>query len=124
MLDVWTRGSAPDQLAISDPEIVNDFYRSVRMFPTGRFQGFISEQLAITNGVKPSVLTGCSNWRVILGASDVLYDPKSVLAYWRSILPDARFEVIAEGGRFLAMTHPELLVQALRSSGESDRAIR
>jgi pimeloyl-ACP methyl ester carboxylesterase len=50
---------------------------------------------------------------VLLGASDVLYEPEVVLDYWRQQLPGAHFESIEDGGRFLAMTHPHLVIRAL-----------
>jgi hypothetical protein len=53
---------------------------------------------------------------VLLGASDVLYEPEVVLAYWRERLPGAAFQVVADGGRFLAMTHPHLVVKALNAA--------
>lgn len=113
MLSQWTRGSAPDQLAALDPEFVTDFYRSVRMFATGRYDGFLAEQRAISTAGRPPPYGGASGWRVLLGASDMLYDPEVVLAYWRELLPGAEFDVVPDGGRFLAMTHPNLVVDAL-----------
>ena len=112
----WLRGSAPDHQAAQDPEIINDLYRSMRMFSAGRFEGFIAEQTAITADVERRRITGTANWRVILGTSDVLYDPDTVIDYWRDLLPEARFEIVADGGRLLAMTHPDLVVEALAAT--------
>lgn len=114
MMVQWTRGSPPDQKASRDPEIAADFFRSVRMFATGRWEGFLREQAAIARAGRPPPFEGARDWRILLGASDVLYEPDVVLAYWREQLPGAEFEIVPDGGRFLAMTHPDLVVEALR----------
>jgi pimeloyl-ACP methyl ester carboxylesterase/DNA-binding NarL/FixJ family response regulator len=115
MMVQWTRGSPADEAAVQDPEIVADFFRSVRMFATGRYEGFLREQTAIARGSRPAPFDGAGDWRILLGASDVLYEPDVVLAYWRDLLPGAHFEVVEGGGRFLAMTHPLRLVEALQA---------
>jgi pimeloyl-ACP methyl ester carboxylesterase len=56
---------------------------------------------------------GAGDWRILLGDSDVLYDPEVVFAYWRDLLPGASMRVVPDTGRFLAMTHPELVMAAL-----------
>jgi DNA-binding CsgD family transcriptional regulator len=113
MMRQWVRGSAPDELAAADPEIANDFYRSARMFATGRYQGFLQEQAAIARAARPAPTPGTKDWHVLLGDSDVLYDPQVVLDYWRGLLPDARFTVVPASGRFLAMTHADLVAATL-----------
>lgn len=113
MMVQWTRGSPPDQEASRDPEFASDFFRSVRMFTTGRWEGFLREQAAIARAGKPPPFEGARGWRILLGATDVLYEPEVVLAYWRELLRGAEFEIVRDGGRFLAMTHPDLVVEAL-----------
>jgi pimeloyl-ACP methyl ester carboxylesterase/DNA-binding CsgD family transcriptional regulator len=115
MMTQWTRGSPPDEAAVRDPEIVNDYYRSLRMFATGRFAGFVREQTALLRADEPEPVANSDGWRVLAGVSDVLYEPERVLAYWRALLPGARFEAVEDGGRFLAMTHPHLVVEALEA---------
>ncbi len=114
MVAQWTRGSPPDELAAQDPEFIADFFRSVRMFATGRYEGFLREQAAISRGGSPPPFAGAAGWRVLLGASDVLYEPRVVLDYWRERLPGAAFSIVRDGGRFLAMTHADLVVEALQ----------
>lgn len=113
MMHQWTRGSPPDETAVRDPELVADFFRSVRMFATGRYEGFVREQAAISRGGPPEPFLGARGWSVLLGSSDVLYDPQVVLAYWTERLPRAHFRVVRNGGRFLAMTHADLVIEAL-----------
>lgn len=113
MVVQWTRGSPPDQIAARDPEFMADYFRSVRMFATGRYEGFLREQAAISRAGRPGPFPGAAGWRVLLGASDVLYEPRVVLDYWRERLPGAHFGIVSDGGRFLAMTHPQRVVEAL-----------
>jgi len=114
MVPQWVRGSPPDERAAQDPEFLADFFRSVRMFATGRYEGFLTEQMAIARRRRPAPFAGAADWRVLLGASDVLYEPEVVFRYWREQLPGARFEIVPDGGRFVAMTHPDLVVGALQ----------
>lgn len=114
LLHHWTRGSAADEQAVQDPEIVADFYRSVRMFATGHYAGFVHEQAANARGSYPQAADGGRGWVALLGESDMLYEPEAVLAYWRAQLPHTRFKVVENAGRFLAMTRPDLVVDALR----------
>ncbi|WP_293675896.1 alpha/beta fold hydrolase [uncultured Phenylobacterium sp.] len=113
MMDQWTRGSPPDQRAVRDPELVADFFRSIRMFATGRYEGFAREQAAIARGDRPAPFEVPGGWSVLLGSSDFLYEPEVVLSYWREMLPGATFQLVPDGGRFLAMTHAGLVVEAI-----------
>ena len=113
LIPQWMRGSPPDEAAARDPQIVADFFRSFRMFATGRWQGFLAEQAAHARAGDLPVFRGADGWRVLLGASDVFYEPETVLSFWRQRLVGARFDIVADGGRLLAMTHPELVVAAL-----------
>jgi len=68
----------------------------------------------MTRGAKPEPLPALSHWSVLIGAYDTMHDPDRVERYWREVLPDSRFQRVADAGRFLAMTHPHEVVQALR----------
>lgn len=109
-------GSAADQAAMADPLNYADFVRSIRMFTSGRVAGYIAEQVAMTR-LDPPPLPGAADWAVLQGAQDSLHDAAGVEAYWRRILPDAAFTTIADGGRFIAMTHAEAVVAALEGAG-------
>lgn len=107
------RGSPPDEIAMRDPELLRDYFRGVRTFATGRYGGYVNEQTEFAQGTQPPPLPGTANWRVLISAHDVIHDPRHVLAYWRRVLPDARFEIVPDTGRLLGLSHPELVVAAL-----------
>ena len=106
-------GSPPDEAVARDPEFVRDYFRSIGPFHTGRVGGYVDELTAMTRAVDPKPLLGRSNWRILLGASDFMHDPDTVETYWKRVLPDTPFRRVAEAGRFLAMSHPEHVVDAL-----------
>jgi pimeloyl-ACP methyl ester carboxylesterase/DNA-binding CsgD family transcriptional regulator len=113
LVENWTRGSPPDQLAAQDPETIADFHRAVRLFAAGRFEGFVAEQNAISRDRRARPIAGTAGWRVLLAGHDVLYDPEVVAAYWRELLPEAQFTLVPDAGRFLAMTHATLVAEVL-----------
>ncbi|WP_157038996.1 alpha/beta fold hydrolase [Caulobacter segnis] len=108
------RGSPPDEAAAADPRIAEDYWRSVRMFATGRIEGYVNEQVAIARGGDPSRMGGLWHWSILIGGHDTMHDPRHVERYWRDVLPDSNFELALDAGRFLAMTHPERVAQALQ----------
>lgn len=109
------RGSPPDEAACRDPELVRDYFRATRLFGTGRTAGYVNEQTEFAKGSKPAPLRGTTDWRVVIAAHDVLHDPKYVMAYFRDVLPDARFVTAPDAGRLLALSHPHYVVAALTS---------
>lgn len=116
VIDRLIKDSPVDQAAMADPLNYADFVRSVRMFTSGRVAGYIAEQAAMTR-LDPPPLADAAGWRVLIGAHDSLHDPAVVEAYWRRMLPGADFTTIADGGRFIAMTHAEAVVAALDGAG-------
>jgi pimeloyl-ACP methyl ester carboxylesterase len=107
------RGSPPDEAAMADPELVREYHRAMRPFATGRVAGYVNELTALTTRGRDVAVDDSANWRVLLGAHDFMHDPKQVLAYWTPLLPRARFEVVADAGRYLSLTHPQLIADAL-----------
>ncbi|MBB4841294.1 pimeloyl-ACP methyl ester carboxylesterase/DNA-binding NarL/FixJ family response regulator [Sphingomonas kyeonggiensis] len=113
MMERSFAGSPPDQKALRDPQVVTDYYRAVRMFAAGRVAGYVNEQIAMATAARPSPREDTHRWSVIIGEHDTLHDPADVRAYWRAVLPDARF-VHAEGaGRLLALAEPSRVARAL-----------
>lgn len=105
--------SPPDAAACADPEIVRDYFLCTRTFGVGRLTGYVAEQTAFAQGARPAPFHGAHDWRVLLGAHDVLHDPAHVRAYWQAVLPDAVFTTAPDAGRLLALSHPHYVVDAL-----------
>ena len=112
MVQQSMRGSPPDEAAVADPRFADDYWRSVRMFATGRIEGYVNEQVALARGARSEPLA-TADWSVLIGGYDTMHDPEHVERYWREILPDSRFRRVPEAGRFLAMTHPGKVLEAL-----------
>lgn len=115
MFERSVRGSASDERAVADDAIFEDYHRSVRMISTGRLEGYVNEQVALGAGGAPRPLPGLTDWTVLIGDADTLHNPAVVDRYWRRILPDSRFIHVPDAGRFLAMSHPIAVIDALRS---------
>lgn len=113
MMERSFAGSPPDQMALRDPQVVTDYYRAVRMFAAGRIAGYVNEQIAMATATRPSPRVGTRRWSVIVGEHDTLHDPAEVHAYWRAVLPDARFVEAKGAGRLLALTEPHRVASAL-----------
>ncbi|WP_454719104.1 alpha/beta fold hydrolase [Caulobacter segnis] len=113
MVQQSMRGSPPDEAAAADPRFAEDYWRSVRMFATGRIQGYVNEQVAMARGGRAAPLLGQAGWSVLLGGYDTMHDPEQVERYWRALLPDSAFVHVPDAGRFLAMTHTSWVVAAL-----------
>jgi pimeloyl-ACP methyl ester carboxylesterase len=105
--------SAPDLVAFEDLDAVADYQRAVRHFAAGRVDGLIAEQRALVAQPERLALPGQA-WRILFGAHDPLHQLERAEAHWRTMLPDAQSSRVAEGGRFLYLTHPDLVIAALR----------
>jgi pimeloyl-ACP methyl ester carboxylesterase len=121
MLQQSMQGSPPDERAVADVRIADEYWRSVRMFATGRIEGYVNEQVAMARGGRPEPMPGLTHWSVLIGGYDTMHDPNQVERYWRDVLPDSRFEVVPDAGRFLAMTHPGQVVGALLTETSGSR---
>jgi pimeloyl-ACP methyl ester carboxylesterase/DNA-binding CsgD family transcriptional regulator len=124
MLRQSMRGSPPDEAAAADPRLAENYWRSVRMFATGRIEGYVNEQVAMARADKPQPAPGLTRWTVLIGGHDTMHDPEHVERHWREVLPDSAFQRVPEAGRFLAMTHPERVVAALSPEGAASDATR
>lgn len=108
------RGSPPDEAAMRDPEILRDCFRAMRPFGTGRFTGYVNEVTALMRASRPAPQAGTSDWRILLASHDFLHDPDVVARYWREVLPETPLRVVPDTGRYLALSHPEHVIEALR----------
>jgi pimeloyl-ACP methyl ester carboxylesterase/DNA-binding CsgD family transcriptional regulator len=108
------RGSPADEAAMRDPELMLDCYRSMRPMATGRYVGLVNEVTAMMVATQPAPLRGTADWRVLVGEDDFLHAPERTAAYWREVLPDAQHRLAPGTGRYLALSHPHLVVEALR----------
>ena len=106
-------GSPPDEAAMTQADIVEDYWRSVRPFATGRIDGYVNEQTQHATMAPAKPLPGTVNWHFMVAEHDTLYDPAFVMDYWRRTLPDASCETVPGSGRLLAMTHADLVADRL-----------
>jgi len=108
-------GFPADEAFLANPRNVADYYRASRMFQTGRIKGYLAEQLAFATMDEDAPLPGTHGWTVLLGEAETLHDPAAVAAYWRRVLPDAAMKSVPGAGLFLAMTHVDEVLAALRA---------
>lgn len=106
-------GSPSDMAALERPEVVDEYFRSVRLFGAGKIDGYVAEQRALAAGRKPALVRNRPEWRILIGDDDTLHDPGHVARYWREILPDTPIERVTGAGRLLALANPARVVQAL-----------
>jgi hypothetical protein len=98
---------------MAEPDIIEDYWRAVRPFLTGRFDGYVNEQTQLATMAPAPPQPGTHDWHFMVAEHDVLYDPAWVMAYWRRVLPDATAELLPGGGRLMAMAQADLIVDRL-----------
>lgn len=113
MLKDWLRDSPPDSAVLKDEQVLQDYFRAVRTFVTGRFAGYVNEQIEFARGRVLAPVENASSWCVLVGAHDPMHDPGKVVAYWRSTLLDARVVVAPDAGRLLTFSHTDLVIDCL-----------
>jgi pimeloyl-ACP methyl ester carboxylesterase/DNA-binding CsgD family transcriptional regulator len=109
------RDSPPDVAVMKDARNLSDYYRGFQMFLSGRVGGYVREQAALVTAPDPPAKADAQDWHVMIGAHDPLHVAADVERYWRRLLPGARFETIADGGRFLVMSHARRIAELLRA---------
>lgn len=107
-------GSAVDEAALDDPDLLADHVRASRQAALG-MAGFLAEVQAHGKGAVPPALADARGWVVLAGACDPLYRFSDAADFWASILPAAEQRVLADGGRWLHLTHVAAIVAALES---------
>lgn len=107
-------GSAIDEAALDDAESLADIVRASRQAALG-MKGFLAEMQAHGAGARPPALARATDWTVIAGARDPLYDFAATRDFWQATLPGATLETIPDAGRWLHLTHVDAIVAALRA---------
>lgn len=107
------RGSPPDEIALEDGQLIDDYYRAVRMFTTGRLEGYVREQMYFARGKTFGYPVNGAGWSVLIAGHDTLSDPINSYAYWREILPEAEFRILPDHGRLLAYADPAIVIGEL-----------
>jgi pimeloyl-ACP methyl ester carboxylesterase len=110
---ILLRRSPVDLAALQDPNEQEDLRRSVGLFAAGRLEGAIREHYEHSRGVECASLPHGKNWRVVMGDHDLMHAVEDMEAFWRARLPGADFETVAGGGRFLHLTHPDIVLASL-----------
>lgn len=113
MLKEWLRDSPPDSAVLQNPQVLQDYFRAVRTFATGRFAGHVNEQIEFARGRVLIPVDDARSWCVLVGAQDPMHDAAKVVAYWRNVMPEARIVVAPDAGRLLTFSHPRLVVDCL-----------
>ncbi len=107
------KGSASDMAALADEQEMATIVRATRQCALG-VKGFAREIVADVHNTRPPTLIDADKWTVITGAQDQLFQfNEEAETYWRTILPNAQFVTVPDGGRFLHLTHPEAIISAL-----------
>ena len=112
MVEDSIQGSLPDQRAYADPRNRADHLRAVRQSTTG-VEGFVHEVSAHAAGAEPPRLADASQWTVLGGLSDQAYAQADAASYWADRMPGATVRMVADGGRWLHLSHPDLLAAEL-----------
>ncbi len=104
----------PDRRVLDDEDNIREFYRGIVSMSEGKIAGYVNEQVAFATQAKPDPLPGSRAFSVLIGAVDFMHHPHETLAYWREVLPEARFRLVEEAGRFLTYSHAEQVVAELK----------
>ena len=105
------RDCPADLAALTSPQTKADYLRSVRQSAIGG-DGFLRELAADRNGLPPGGAARV-NWTVLIGGHDPLQASADYRAIWAASVLAPRVVVAAEGGRFLHLTHPQLIASLL-----------
>lgn len=108
------RSSPPDLAAFEDQAAVTDYARAVRHFAAGRVEGFVAEQRFFAKPATGPTPLRSDNWRFLLGVHDPLHSSDHSETHWRTLMPEAHFTRVSDGGRFLFLTHADAVIAALR----------
>ena len=105
-------GSAIDEAAIDDPEARADIVRASRQAALG-MAGFLAEMQASGRGIGAPRLGDARDWAIVAGACDPLFQFSDSETHWRAAMPGVRIDIIADGGRWLHLTHVAEVIAAI-----------
>jgi pimeloyl-ACP methyl ester carboxylesterase/DNA-binding CsgD family transcriptional regulator len=107
-------GSAPDERVYAIPRNRADHLRAVRQATTG-VEGFVREIAAQAAGIEPPRLSDGRHWTVLGGKADRVYAQSEARSYWADRLPGASIRMVEDGGRWLHLSHADLIADELRT---------
>lgn len=114
--------SQPDLAVMRDPKNFSDYVRGFRPFLAGNLAGYLREQIAMASDRKLPLVLNAEQWSVFIGSHDFLHGAAEAKAYWKSILPDAHFEAIEDGGRYISFSHADQIVSQLVGNANTEAA--
>jgi|GEM_PF-6268652 len=111
MSEAAVAGCTSDRAALADPGIARDWIRANRQ--SSRGDGFAREIRvhSVMTAVPPG--TAAARWTTVYGAHDSLATGADLAAAWRTAMPGIAVRIIADGGRFLHLSHPDAVADAL-----------
>lgn len=107
-------GSAPDLEVLKDRRVVEDYVESARLAPLRTPWGFVHDQRTYLTW-RPQHLPDGVEWTRVVGVHDVLYRHGDADEVWATALPGHRLVRVADAGRLLHASHPQLLADELVS---------
>ena len=107
--------SEPDRAVMENPVYLSDYIRGFSPFLQGRISGYVREQFYLATGPQNLPHVSSEQFSVLIGEHDYLHKAASNQEYWRGILPDAKFQLVADGGRYLMFSHAGLVSSCLAS---------
>lgn len=109
-------GSAVDLAALDDPEEMAIITRAGRQSALG-MRGFLNEILTQGSGARAVPLNDGSGWTIVYGRGDPLYDFEGPAAeHWKATLPGVEIVPIEDGGRYLHLTHGEVVASIVAAT--------
>jgi pimeloyl-ACP methyl ester carboxylesterase/DNA-binding CsgD family transcriptional regulator len=108
-------GSPADEALCDDPSFIRDRLRAIRPFSAGNMAGAIHEERIISQGGFDFGMVDARDWLIFQGDQDPHNNLVEVEEYWKSLAPAARLTRVADGGRFMTSSHPEIVVAAIKS---------
>ena len=114
MTEQAVAGSSSDLAAFADPTNRRDYIRASRQAWSG--EGMAREFVFHAGGGAAPVALPHQDWTILFGDQDGLKIKGDPAVAWRAVLPNARIRLVAGGGRFLHLSHPSEIADALTAA--------